>query len=84
MSYQDLFVGTLAIVIGIGALLAGVGPWAAPYQLRTMAAVTRRYGKPAARSLWIVVAFASLIAGAAISAGVRPSYASPTQQPTAR
>ena len=80
MSYDEQFVGTLAIVLAIISLAIAVGPWTAPYRLRTFSALTNRFGKPVARGVWVVIALASLTAGWAILAGVRPSYADPTQR----
>ena len=35
MTYDQTFVGTLAILISLGALAVAAGPWTEPYQLRT-------------------------------------------------
>ena len=80
MSNDEVLVGSLAIILAIAAFVIAVGPWTAPYQLRSFSAVQRRFGKPAARSLWFVVAIALLTAGLAIVNGVRPAYARPAQQ----
>ena len=79
MSYDEPLVGALAIVIAIIAGAISAGPWESPYQLRTFAAITRRYGKHVARGVWMAIAVASFAAGLAIINGVRPSYAVPAQ-----
>ncbi len=73
-SYSDPLVGTIAILLGLTAAAFSVGPWAVPYQLRTVDAVRRRFGIRAARLLWLAVAIASLTSGVAILSGMRPPY----------
>ena len=80
MRYDDVFVGAVAIILGIISLVIAFGPWQGPYQLRSVSAVGNRFGKPAARGVWILVAVVSILSGLAISNGIRPSYASPTHQ----
>jgi hypothetical protein len=80
LSYDEAFVGVLAIVIAVIAAVIAVGPWSQPYDLRTMSLITRRYGKPVARGLWVAIAVALLSAGSAILSGLRPSYADPVQR----
>jgi hypothetical protein len=80
MSYDEQFVGSVAIILSMISLAIAVGPWAAPYRLRTCSMLISRFGKPVARGFWLVIALASLTAGIAILAGVRPSYADPAQR----
>lgn len=80
MSYDEPLVGSLAIILSVLAALIAAGYWEAPYQLRTISAVSRRFGKSAARCVWIAIAIASFSAGIAIIKGVRPSYAVPAHQ----
>ncbi len=80
MSYQELFVGSTAILGALIASAVALGPWSAPYRLHSVSAIQRRYGKPAARGLWFAVAVALLSAGIAIIGGFRPSYAAPDPQ----
>ena len=80
MRYDEPLVGSLAIIIAITAMAIAVGPWSEPYRLRTISAVNRRFGKPAARGVWMAIAIAALTAGFAILSGVRPSYAVPGNQ----
>ncbi|NND96596.1 MAG: hypothetical protein HKN47_04625 [Pirellulaceae bacterium] len=78
-SYDELLVGALAIIFAIVALVISAGPWDAPYRLRTISAVASRFGKPAARGIWVAVAVAAFASGLAIFSGTRPSYATQTQ-----
>lgn len=80
MSYDEPLVGSLAIIFAIVAVTVALGPWHGPYRLRSFSAVVRRFGKPAARGLWMAIAIALMSAGIAIISGFRPSYATPTQQ----
>lgn len=77
MSYDEMFVAALAILIGIAAAVVAVGPWEEPYQLGSFSAIVDRFGKPTARGVWVAIAVALLSAGVAISGGVRPSYTKP-------
>ena len=80
MSYDEPLVGSVALIFAVVAAAISAGPWSGPYQLRTVAAIHRRYGKSAARFLWLGVAITSFTAGTAILSGVRPSYAIPAEQ----
>lgn len=77
MRPDEVLVGTIALTLAAIAMVIASGPWQAPYELRTIKAVLSRFGKPAARGVWFLVAFASLIAGVSILGGFRPSYAVP-------
>jgi len=72
-----MIVAAVAILGGCLAAGIGIGPWEGPYQLRSVGGIVNRFGKPAARFAWLVIALVSLIAGIAIANGVRPSYARP-------
>ena len=76
-SYNDMFVATVAMIASLSALAVSIGPWHAPYRLRSMAVIVERYGMTAARWVWVAVAVISLVAGVAIASGIRPSYARP-------
>lgn len=80
MSYDEPFVGSLALIFAIVAAAISVGPWNSPYQLRSVSALKGRFGKPAARGLWIAVALTSLAAGLSILTDLRPWYAIPAQR----
>lgn len=77
MSYDESLVGAIAIIIAGISFAIGLGPWASPYQLPTIMAISKRFGKPVARGFWVVLALAALTAGVAILCGIRPNYAVP-------
>ncbi|KLU02766.1 putative signal peptide and transmembrane protein [Rhodopirellula islandica] len=77
MIQDDTLVGGLALLIAALTTSIAIGPWMAPYQIRSIAAIQKRYGSIAARGVWLLIAFLSAVSGAAILSGIRPSYASP-------
>ena len=80
MTNDELLIGTLAIVLAMVAGAISMGPWLAPYRLRSFAGLSERYGKPVARGAWALIALASLTAGTAILTGMRPGYAKPAER----
>lgn len=80
MSYDEPLVGSLAVLFAIVSAAVALGPWHGPYQLKSIAAVKQRFGKVAARGVWVAISLALLTAGLAILSGVRPSYAVPATQ----
>jgi len=77
---DEILVGSLAIIFSLLGFSIGVGPWEAPYQLRTFQRVGQRYGKTAARAVWILVSLAFLLVALAVLLGLRPSYATPSAE----
>ena len=75
MNPDEILVGSLALAFAVVSFSIGVGPWSAPYQLRTIQVVAKRYGKPAARVVWVVISLAFLVVGMVVLLGLRPSYA---------
>ncbi|MEM9587595.1 MAG: hypothetical protein AAGA03_09965 [Planctomycetota bacterium] len=78
MRYDDALVGSLAIGLALVSIAVCLGPWTGPYQLRSIAAVKRRFGMSAARSIWFLIAVAAMMAGVSILTGIRPTYATPS------
>ena len=72
---DEILVGSLALVFAVVTFSIGVGPWNAPYQLRTFQAVAKRHGKTAARVVWVLISLAFLLVGVSVLLGLRPSYA---------
>ncbi|MGB7329009.1 MAG: hypothetical protein WBD31_29280 [Rubripirellula sp.] len=75
MSYDEPLVGGLSVLMSMMAMFIAVGPWDQPYQLKTIHAIQHRFGKLAARIVWVAIAIAAMDAGIAILSGMRPSYA---------
>jgi len=75
LSYDEPLVAGVALILAIIASLIALGPWSAPYRLRTIAAVQRRFGKPVARAVWALVALAMFAASVSIVTGIRPAFA---------
>jgi Mg2+/citrate symporter len=73
-SFDQPLVGSIALVIAAAACVVGFGPWEGPYQLSTFAAIDQRYGRRAARMVWIAIAAVLMTLGLAIISGWRPSY----------
>lgn len=80
-NYSEPLVGCIAIALAATATAVSLGPWDRPYELRTVAAVRRRFGKAAARVLWLALAVTALASGLAILTGARPPYAAPDGEP---
>jgi hypothetical protein len=74
-SYDEILVGCVAITLALISLAIAIGPWDKPYQLGSVSAIHRRFGKFAARIFWVVLALASFSSGVIILSGLRPSYA---------
>jgi hypothetical protein len=72
---DEILVGSLALVFSALSFSIGVGPWSAPYRLRTFQAVAKRHGKTAARAVWVLISLAFLVIGVVVLFGLRPSYA---------
>ncbi len=51
MRYDEPLVAIVAISLALVAAAIAIGPWNGPYRLRTIDAVSNRYGKPVARAL---------------------------------
>lgn len=75
MNSDEILVGSLALAFAMVCFSIGVGPWKAPYQLRTFQAVTKRHGKTTARVVWVLISLAFLVVGVAVLLGLRPTYA---------
>lgn len=74
---DEKLVGGLAILLGIMFLCFSLGPWESPYRLRSTATVTKRFGKPASRLFWLLLAVILGGLGVAIVTDMRPGYVKP-------
>jgi len=77
---DEFFIGCLALMVATIAIAIALGPWTRPYRIGSVARVENRFGKPAARSVWLIVAIIAAASGSAILTGLRPGYAAPTNQ----
>ena len=80
MSPDEVLIGSVALFSSLVAFSIGIGPWLAPYRLRTFDRIDQRFGKAAARMVWIAISIALLAAGLVILAGIRPGYTVPTSK----
>jgi len=78
LSHDEALVGTVALLVAGLSIFFAVGPWSMPYELRTIAGVEAKFGKQAARGVWLFIAILSGVSSIAILTDVRPSYATPT------
>lgn len=72
MEVQDVFVGAVAIGIGIFALLSGVLNWEWSYRLWKARWVEARFGRRAARAFYVILGLSMIALGIAIAAGFGP------------
>lgn len=77
MISDECFVGCLAIGVAIITLVIALGPWNLPYRSRAMISIGERYGKKAARLVWLLIAIISAASGVSILNEIRPSDAAP-------
>lgn len=68
----------MALLVAGLSIFFAVGPWSLPYELRSIAGVEAKFGKQAARCVWLLIAILSGVSSIAILSDVRPSYAAPT------
>lgn len=78
MISDESLVGGLAMGISVIAIAIACGPWHRPYQIRSMAAISSRCGKPTARGIWFLIALVAGGCGWSILNEIRPGYATPT------
>lgn len=78
MISDESFVGGLAIGVSLIAMAISLGPWQRPYRIRSMAAISSRFGKPTARGIWFLIAILAGGCGWSILNEIRPAYATPT------
>lgn len=74
---DEVLVGSLAVALSLIAFGIAIGPWQAPYRIRRVASIQSRFGKNAARLIWLFAAILAGTCGFAILNDVRPSYATP-------
>ncbi|WP_164100383.1 hypothetical protein [Candidatus Laterigemmans baculatus] len=72
--WDDLIVGGLAIGLAAAATASAAGLMTSPYRLASVRSIQQRYGEPAARVFFVMLAALMLLTGTAILSGLRPSY----------
>ncbi|XZE55579.1 hypothetical protein SH139x_001594 [Planctomycetaceae bacterium SH139] len=80
MRIQDYFVGGIALLFALLALLAALTQLPAVYRLHSLRTIESRYGTTAARGFLLALATLMFATGTAIIAGVRPSYSEPADE----
>ena len=78
---ESSLVGSLAAGLAVVTAAVAIGPWQRPFDLRTLANVTDRYGDRAARWLLVFMALFMGTTAAAILCGWRPAYARSIETP---
>ena len=82
MAMGDSLVGGLALGFALVAVGIALGPWDQPYRLRSIDAIQKRFGRSAARLVWLALAVTCFASAIAILSGFRPSYAAPSPEPS--
>jgi hypothetical protein len=73
MAVQDVFVGVVAIGIGLFALLAAIFNWDWSYRLWKARWVEARFGRRGARVFYVILGLAMIALGVAIAVGFGPN-----------
>ncbi|QEG40220.1 hypothetical protein [Roseimaritima ulvae] len=74
MRADQILVAAVATSLGTLSLVAAATGWALPYRLRSLAAVQRKWGQPAARGVLLLVGLLLLALAAVIALDLRPAY----------
>lgn len=74
MRADQILVAALATILGTLSLLAAVTGWSLPFRLRSLAAVQRKWGQPAARGLLLLVGLLLFALAVVIAFDLRPAY----------
>lgn len=75
LNWEELFVGSVAIALGLLALAAGVLSWQAAFELRTIQRLERRCGRNVTRAILALAGLALIALGVAIALGFGPNKA---------
>lgn len=69
MNSTDLFVGSVAGVVGLVILLAGALNWQRSYEYRPARWIEAAYGRNLARAFYVLLGLGLIVLGVAISQG---------------
>ncbi len=73
MALQDVFVGAVAVGIGLLAILSAAFNWDWPYQFWTARWVDSRFGRRGARIFYVILGIVMIALGVAIATGFGPN-----------
>jgi small neutral amino acid transporter SnatA (MarC family) len=73
MTLQDVFVGAVAVGIGLFALLSAAFNWDWSYQFWTARWVESRFGRRGARVFYVILGLVMIALGVAIATGFGPN-----------
>ena len=73
MALQDVFVGTVAVSVGLLALTSAIGNWDWPYRLGMARRVESRFGRRGARIFYAILGALLVALGVAIALGFGPN-----------
>ena len=73
MAMQDVFVGAVAICIGLFALLSAIFNWDWSYRLWKARWAEARFGRRGARVFYVILGLAMIALGVAIAVGFGPN-----------
>ena len=71
MSIQDIFVGSVSIIIGAVAIAAAIFNIAGAYRTFVARQIETRFGRPATRVFYALLGLAMIVLGCAIIGGFR-------------
>ena len=76
MNHEELFVGTVSIVLGVAGLIAAIGNWDGYYQLDKVRWFEAVAGRRWARVAYAVIGTLLIVLGVAIALGFGPNKSS--------
>jgi hypothetical protein len=81
MMIADVFVGTVAVVIGLGSLVAAVTNHEFFYQFPKIRWIEQKGGRGAARAVYTLLGTLLIVLGAAVACGFRFNLMRPSERP---
>ena len=73
INLEELFVGSVAVALGLMALGVAIFQWQAGYQLRTLQRIDRRWGRNVTRAVLALIGLGLIALGVAIALGFGPN-----------
>ncbi len=78
MLHADIFVGAVAIVLGLTSLVAAIFNWESLYQLRKARWIESICGRNGARIFFVVLGLLLILLGSAVALGYSPNRSQST------